>query len=62
MFYRAKPYILINTEATYRKMVKKLFKEKLCKNMEAYVDGMQVKLVKGNLYATDLIEAFECMR
>lgn len=62
MFYRVIPFSLVNAGATYRKMVKKLFKQKLCKNMEACVDDMPVKSIKGNIYATDLRESFKCMR
>lgn len=56
------PFELINARETYQIMVYKLFKETLSMNMKAYMDEMLLKLVKGNLHTTNLIETFECMR
>lgn len=55
--YKVMSFILINAGATFHRMFKKL----MGRNMEAYVDNMFMKSIKGSLYIEDLREAFECM-
>ncbi|XP_028070548.1 uncharacterized protein LOC114273005 [Camellia sinensis] len=41
--YKAMPFGLKNAEATYQRMVTRMFKNQLGQTMEAYIDGMVVK-------------------
>lgn len=51
-------FSLKNSCATYTRMVAKLFRKVLDRNMEAYVDSMIVKIRKATTHANDLIEVF----
>ena len=42
-YYTTMPFELKNARATYQRLVDKIFKSQLGRNMEAYVDNMKVK-------------------
>ncbi|XP_019167690.1 PREDICTED: uncharacterized protein LOC109163402 [Ipomoea nil] len=60
--YLVMPFGLKNAGATYTRMVAKLFKSVLGRNMEAYVDDMIVKSRKATSHAEDLSEVFSIMK
>lgn len=45
---------LKNVEATYYRLVNKIFKDQLVKNMEAYIDDMMIKYVQLLYHIEDL--------
>lgn len=61
LYYKGMPFRLINAEVTYQRMVNKLFKSMLSRNMEAYVDDTLIKYTKFELYVSDLHKTFEGM-
>ncbi|XP_019157957.1 PREDICTED: uncharacterized protein LOC109154680 [Ipomoea nil] len=60
--YLVMPFGLKNAGATYTRMVAKLFKSVLGRNMEVYVDDMIVKSRKATSHAEDLSEVFSIMK
>lgn len=48
------PFALVNEEATCQRMVKKLLKNMLGRIIEAKVENIIVKFIKGELYVYDL--------
>src|SRR5436189_884198 len=56
------PFGLKNAGATYKKLVNKLFKNQIGKNIEVYVDDMLVKSTKENDHVKDLRETFEVLK
>ncbi|KAI5324178.1 hypothetical protein L3X38_033251 [Prunus dulcis] len=60
--YKVMPFGLKNTEATYQRLVNKIFKEQIGKTMEVYVDDMLVKAPKRADYIKNLAEAFSLLR
>lgn len=54
------PFSLKNAGVTYQRMVNKVLKEQIGRNMECYVDKMIVKSLFGN-QVNDLTECFETM-
>ena len=44
--YKVMPFGLKNAGATYQRLVNKMFKERIGKTMEVYVDDMLVKSLK----------------
>ena len=60
--YRVMPFGLKNAGSTYQRMVTKMFKEQLGRNMEAYIDDMVVKSKATENHLTDLKETFETLR
>nr|KYP61330.1 Transposon Ty3-I Gag-Pol polyprotein [Cajanus cajan] len=60
--YRVMPFGLKNAGATYQRLMDKIFRHQLGKNMEVYVDDMVVK--SGNLdkHVADLAEEFQQLR
>ena len=59
--YRVMPFGLKNAASTYQRMVTKMFKEQLGRNMEAYIDDMVVKSKATENHLTDLKETFETL-
>ncbi|XP_074323291.1 uncharacterized protein LOC141660225 [Apium graveolens] len=59
--YIKMPFGLKNAGATFQRMVNKVFKEQIGRNMEAYVDDMIVKSLFRD-HAEDLKECFETLR
>lgn len=55
------PFEMINTCATYLRMIKKLFAEMIDDTMIAYVDVMMVKLIKSVDRVEDPWKTFERM-
>lgn len=53
------PFGLKNAKATYQRLVNKIFKDLLGKNMEAYVDNTLVKSTKAKNHIVDLEEVFQ---
>ena len=52
------PFGLKNAEATYQRMVNKVFAKQLDRNMETYVDNMMVKSISMTQHVADLQETF----
>ena len=60
--YKVMPFGLKNVGSTYQRMVTKMFKDQLGKNMEAYIDDMVVKSKVVENHLTDLVETFETLQ
>ncbi|KAI3448580.1 hypothetical protein Pfo_005245 [Paulownia fortunei] len=60
--YVVMPFGLKNAGATYQRLVDRMFKEQLGRNMEVYVDDMLVKSTKAEAHIADLAEAFRVLR
>ncbi|KAL0385497.1 UNVERIFIED_CONTAM: Retrovirus-related Pol polyprotein from transposon opus [Sesamum radiatum] len=57
--YQVMPFGLKNTGATYQKLVNKVFKHMIGRNMEVYIDDMLVKSHSKEIHVQDLRECFE---
>lgn len=57
-YYRIMPFNLKNTEATYQRMVTKVFRVLIRRNMQAYMDDILVKIFSFKQYLRDLEEVF----
>ena len=53
------PFGLRNAGATFQRMVNKVFKKQIGRNMEAYIDDMLVKSIARSSHITDHVETFE---
>ncbi|XP_077219760.1 uncharacterized protein LOC143853950 [Tasmannia lanceolata] len=60
--YRVMPFGLKNAGATYQRLVNKLFKKQIGRNMEVYVDDMLVKSQSAKDHVSDLKETFQVLR
>ncbi|KAL0420350.1 UNVERIFIED_CONTAM: hypothetical protein Slati_3057900 [Sesamum latifolium] len=60
--YVAMPFGLKNTGATYQRLVDKIFRPQLGRNMEVYVDDMIVKSKEAHHHVEDLNETFTVLR
>ncbi|KAM6556779.1 hypothetical protein CsatB_003798 [Cannabis sativa] len=60
--YLVMPFGLKNADATYQRMVNRMFKGLLGRNIEVYVDDMLVKSKACVSHADDLAECFEVVR
>ena len=60
--YRVVPFGLKNAEATYQRLVNKMFHKQIGASMEVYIDDMLVKSVKAELHITHLAEAFQVLK
>ncbi|WCJ35536.1 Pro-Pol polyprotein [Euphorbia peplus] len=60
--YQVMPFGLKNAGATYQRLVNKMFKELIGKNVEIYVDDMIVKSKKAEEHARDLEVVFRILR
>ena len=56
------PFGLKNAEATYQRLVNKMFQSQIRRNMKVYVDDMLVKSTESGNHAHDLHEAFETLK
>ena len=56
--YRVMPFGLKNAEATYQRLVNRMFQKKIGTSMEVYIDGMLVKSTTTELHIAHLSEAF----
>ena len=60
--YKVMPFGLKNAGATYQRLMDKVFKEKIGRNMEIYVDDVVVKSDKVQKHLEDLEEVFAQIR
>ena len=60
--YKVMSFNLKNVGSTYQRMVTKIFKEQLGRNMEAYIDDMVVKSKAMEDHLKDLPKTFETLR
>nr|XP_027118612.1 uncharacterized protein LOC113735828 [Coffea arabica] len=60
--YVTMPFGLKNAGATYQRLVNKLFKNQIGRNLEVYVDDMLVKSRTQEQFISDLREVFEILR
>ena len=60
--YKVIPFGLKNTGATYQRLVNRMFKGQIGRNMEVYVDDMLVKSKTAGGHAQDLKEVFVILR
>ncbi|KAL0440225.1 UNVERIFIED_CONTAM: hypothetical protein Slati_2505500 [Sesamum latifolium] len=60
--YVAMPFGLKNAGATYQRLVDKIFRSQIGRNMEVYVDDMLVKSKKAEDHIVDLEETFAVLR
>ena len=56
------PFDLKHAGSTFQRMVTKMFKQQLGRNMEAYIDDMVVKIKAVEDHFKDLAETFETLR
>ncbi|KAK4403032.1 hypothetical protein Sango_1043900 [Sesamum angolense] len=61
-YYVAMPFGLKNTGATYQRLVDKIFRPQLRRNVEVYMDGMLVKSKEAHSHVEDLEETFAVLR
>ncbi|KAL0437552.1 UNVERIFIED_CONTAM: Retrovirus-related Pol polyprotein from transposon [Sesamum radiatum] len=60
--YVAMPFGLKNAGATYQRLVDKIFRPQIGRNVEVYADNMLVKSKKGEEHVKDLEETFSILR
>ena len=60
--YRVMPFGLKNTEATYYRLVNKMFHKKIGASMEVYIDDMLVKSTSAKLHIAHMSESFQILR
>ncbi|KAL0401691.1 UNVERIFIED_CONTAM: Polyprotein P3 [Sesamum latifolium] len=60
--YQVMPFGLKNVGATYQRLVNKVFKHMIGRNMEVYIDDMLVKSHSKESHVQDLRECFEVVR
>ena len=60
--YRVMPFGLKNVEATYQRLVNRMFQRQIGASMEVYIDDMLVKTTKSDLHIAHLSEAFQILR
>ena len=53
-YYKVMPFGLKNAEATYQRLVNKIFNKQIRRNMEVYVDDMLVKSKEESAHLDDL--------
>lgn len=56
------PFGLKNTGATYQRLINKMFKHQIGRNVEVYVDDMLAKGIQAVNHIHDLDEAFQTLR
>ena len=60
--YKVIHFGLKNTEATYQRLINKIFKDQIGHDMEIYINDILVKSIEATLYIDDLAEAFDTLR
>ena len=60
--YTVMPFGLKNVEATYQRMVTRMFKEQISEMVEVYIDDMVVKSRRNEKHIPNLVEDFEILR
>ena len=61
-YYKVMSFGLKNAGSTYQRIVTKMFKKQLDRNVEAYIDDMVAKSKAVENHITDLAETFESLR
>ena len=61
-YYKVIPYGLKNADATYHRMVTKMFKDQIGKTMEIYINDMVVKSKLSKNHLEDLTKTFRILR
>ncbi|KAL0454768.1 UNVERIFIED_CONTAM: Polyprotein P3 [Sesamum latifolium] len=56
------PFGLKNIGATYQRLVERMLREQLRRNMEVYIDDMLVKNRQMDQHLADLVETFDILR
>ena len=56
------PFRLKNAEATYQRLINKMFTHQIGRNVQVYVDDMLVKSLRENDHLNDLKETFNTLR
>lgn len=59
--YKVIPFGLKNVGATYQRLVNKMFREQVGRNMEVYVDDMLVKSIQASGHVLDQAETFQTL-
>ena len=60
--YKVMPFGLKNADATYQRLMNKVFTDQLRRNMEAYIEDMLVKSKSMSHHVADLRETFSILR
>jgi hypothetical protein len=60
--YKMMPFGLKNAGATYQRLVNKMFRDQIGRNIEVYVDDMLVKSIRTASHIADLRETFGTLR
>ena len=60
--YQVIPFGLKNVEATYQRLVNRMFQKHIGATMEVYIDDMLVKSVKAELHVDHLAESFQVLK
>jgi len=60
--YKMKPFGLKNAGATHQRLVNKMFRDQISRNVELYIDDMLVKSTQTNCHIADLRETFNMLR
>ena len=60
--YNVMPFKLKNAEATYQRLVNKMFSNQIGRNMEVYVDDMLIKIKEELTHLDNLRETFTTFR
>lgn len=60
--YKKMPFGLKNAGVTYQRLVNKVFRKQIGRNVEIYVDNIVIKSPKMKDYARDLIETLDTLR
>ncbi|GJW37098.1 reverse transcriptase domain-containing protein [Tanacetum coccineum] len=60
--YRKMPFGLENARATYQSLVRKVFNDKIRRNLEAYVNDMVIKSTSKEDMLMDIQETFDILR
>jgi hypothetical protein len=60
--YKVMPFGLKNAEATYQRLINRMFHDQIGRNVEVYVDDMLVKSKEEDSYLDDLGETFKTFR
>ena len=60
--YQVMPFGLKNAEATYQRLMTRMFQKQIGASMEVYIDDMLVKSTTAELHITHLVKAFLILR
>ena len=60
--YKVMPFSLKNAEATYQRMVTKMFRHIIGKIVEVYIDDMLIKSLWKEDHTTDLLQVFDILK